>query len=52
MATKSFREDLRRARLEAISAPKPAPKPQTKPVEIKPAFEFDAKSTKTKKEVG
>jgi len=54
MAAKSFREDLRKARLEAISKPKPAPTPvfvpKTEPVEAKTVFTTENK-VKTKKEV-
>lgn len=51
MAAKTFREDLRRARLETLAAPKPISKPETKPVEVKPSIATEAKTTKIKKEV-
>lgn len=55
MAAKTFREDLRRARLEALAAPKSTPKPiskpETKPVEVKPPVATEAKTTKIKKEM-
>jgi hypothetical protein len=51
MATRSFREDIRRARLEAISAPKQISKPEAKPVEVKSAVVADPKTNKIKKEM-
>lgn len=54
MALKVFREDPRRARLEAIKAPKavvvPQIKIQAKPVEAKPVLVTDTKITQIKKE--
>lgn len=60
MALKSFREDIRRARLDAIKAPKSIPVPQVKveakqvqpkPIEEKPVIVTDKKSTPVKKEM-
>jgi hypothetical protein len=50
MAAKSFREDLRRARLEAISAPKPVLTPKTKAADVKPVVVVEPKITKINKE--
>jgi hypothetical protein len=56
MALKSFREDIRRARLNALKAPKIAPKPAQpipvveKPVQSKPVVITDTKTTTIKKE--